>query len=66
MQCQSGAKFKTLAQIKTHIVEKHEADSMIRMHHQKMQRNNQDEVSSSTYWSNDIFDQDESESEIEN
>ena len=64
-KCQCCAKFKTLAQIKAHIEEKHEAESMIRMQHQKLNRNNQEEVSSQSYWTNDIFDEEETDSEIE-
>ena len=61
-KCQCCAKFKTLAQIKTHIVENHEPYSMVRIKHQKLKRDNPEEVSSRTHWSNDIF-ENESDSE---
>ena len=44
-----------MAQIKTHIVENHENNSMIRIKHQKLRRDNPEEVSSRTHWRKDIF-----------
>ena len=50
-----GDKFKSFSDLKCHIENDHEEDTLIQVEHAKLKRENKEEVSSKTLWKEDVF-----------